>query len=168
LKDVSRPGGVFLYNENVDWGPVFAPSLCLFFQELLMHREIVRLETTAACQLVDVTESLRAIAGAFPEAALMAIYARGATAAVMIQENWDPDIQLDILDALSKVFPSGCWRHDRIDGNADAHIKAGVVGPSETIPLENGQMLLSTWQNVFFCDFDGPRADRELIVTLLP
>jgi secondary thiamine-phosphate synthase enzyme len=55
-----------------------------------------------------------------------------------------------------------------VDGNADAHIKAGIVGPSETIPLLDGELVLGTWQNVFFCDFDGPRSRRELIVTLLP
>lgn len=98
----------------------------------------------------------------------MALYARGATAAIMIQENWDPNITTDILRCLSQIAPPGQWLHDHVDGNADAHIKAGIVGPSETIPLEKGEMLLSTWQNVFFCDFDGPRSNRELVVTLLP
>ena len=132
-----------------------------------MHREIVTLKTTAAQQLVDVTRRLKAIAAAHPDASLMALYARGATAAVMVQENWDPNITTDILTALGKLVPPGQWLHDQMDGNADAHIKAGIVGPSETIPLQEGQMLLSTWQNVFFCDFDGPRSNRELVVTLL-
>ena len=132
-----------------------------------MHREIVTLSTSAAQQLVDVTSKLKKIAASHKEASLMAIYSKGATAAVMIQENWDPNICTDILTCLEKLVPSGGWLHDRVDGNADAHIKAGIVGPSETIPLENGEMLLSTWQNVFFCDFDGPRRERELVVTLL-
>jgi secondary thiamine-phosphate synthase enzyme len=85
----------------------------------------------------------------------------------MIQENWDPDICDDILECLSRVAPKGRWRHDAVDGNADAHIKAGIVGPSETVPLENGELLLGTWQNIFFCDFDGPRSKRELIVTVI-
>ena len=107
------------------------------------------------------------IAADHPDASLMAVYSRGATAAVMIQENWDPNITTDIINCLTGLVPRGGWLHDAVDGNADAHIKAGIVGPSETIPCENGKLLLSTWQNVFFCDFDGPRKNRELIVTLL-
>lgn len=133
-----------------------------------MVRKTIHLETTQAQQMLDVTRFLKSIAAAHPECALMAVYARGATAAVMIQENWDPNITTDILRCLSMMAPAGQWLHDQVDGNADAHIKAGIVGPSEVIPLENGQMLLSTWQNVFFCDFDGPRSNRELVVTLLP
>jgi secondary thiamine-phosphate synthase enzyme len=132
-----------------------------------MHREIVHLETREREELVDVTDRLRAIAADHPDAALMALYARGATSALMIQENWDPNIRADIVCCLRALVPEGRWLHDRVDGNADAHIKAGIVGPSETVPLEEGKLLLSTWQNVFFCCFDGPRK-RELVVTLLP
>jgi secondary thiamine-phosphate synthase enzyme len=103
-----------------------------------------------------------------PTAQLMALFSKGATSAVMIQENWDPNIQIDIINCLRDMAPQGKWIHDRVDGNADAHIKSGVVGPSETIPLQDGELVLGTWQNVFFCDFDGPRRRRELIVTLLP
>ncbi|MFO8073755.1 MAG: secondary thiamine-phosphate synthase enzyme YjbQ [Polyangia bacterium] len=133
-----------------------------------MHRETVTVSSSQRQELIDVTDQLREIARRHPDAALMALYARGATSAVMIQENWDPNIRTDILRCLSDLVPSGKWLHDKVDGNADAHIKSGVVGPSETIPLEGGEMLLSTWQNVFFCDFDGPRQSRELTVTLLP
>jgi secondary thiamine-phosphate synthase enzyme len=132
-----------------------------------MHREIVVLETRGHQELVDVTGELRSIAANHPDASLMAVYAKGATAAVMIQENWDPNITTDIINCLTRLVPRGGWLHDAVDGNADAHIKAGIVGPSETIPCENGKLLLSTWQNVFFCDFDGPRKNRELVVTLL-
>ena len=133
-----------------------------------MKRIIVELSSRSREQLVDCTEELRRIAKDNPDAALMALFSKGATSAVMVQENWDPNICDDILDCLTQIAPQGKWRHDRVDGNADAHIKAGIVGPSETIPLENGELVLGTWQNVFFCDFDGPRARRELIVTLLP
>ncbi len=132
-----------------------------------MHREIVVLATKGKQELVDVTGELRSIAADHPDASLMAVYAKGATAAVMIQENWDPNITTDIINCLTRLVPRGGWLHDAVDGNADAHIKAGIVGPSETIPCENGKLLLSTWQNIFFCDFDGPRKNRELVVTLL-
>jgi secondary thiamine-phosphate synthase enzyme len=131
------------------------------------HRESLIFDTHEREQLVDVTERLKRIAAAHPEACLMALFAKGATAAVMIQENWDPNIREDILDCLRRLVPNGQWRHDRVDGNADAHIKAGIVGPSATIPLDGGKLLLGTWQNVFFCELDGPREGRELIVTLV-
>ena len=131
------------------------------------HRESLFFDTREREELVDVTERLKKIAAAHPAASLMALFAKGATAAVMIQENWDPNIREDILDCLRSIAPSGKWRHDRVDGNADAHIKAGIVGPSATIPLEGGKVLLGTWQNVFFCELDGPRERRELIVTLV-
>ena len=134
---------------------------------MAIARETLVLESREREELIDVTERLQKIAAAHPDASLMALFAKGATAAVMIQENWDPNIREDILDCLRRLVPSGQWRHDRVDGNADAHIKAGIVGPSATIPLDRGKLLLGRWQNVFFCDFDGPRQGRELIVTLV-
>ncbi|MDJ0762041.1 MAG: secondary thiamine-phosphate synthase enzyme YjbQ [Myxococcota bacterium] len=133
-----------------------------------MHREIITVASTEREMLIDVTEKLRNVVRKHPSAALAALFAKGATSAVMIQENWDPNIRKDITTCLQNMVPRGVWIHDRVDGNADAHIKAGIVGPSETIPLKGGELVLGTWQNIFFCDFDGPRSGRELIVTLLP
>jgi len=118
--------------------------------------------------LVDITDRIRALVQQFGrDKELCALYAQGATAAVMIQENWDPHIGLDVIACLQRLVPRGVWLHDREDGNGDAHIKAGIVGPSETIPVSKGELLLSTWQNIFFCEFDGPRRERTVIVTLL-
>jgi secondary thiamine-phosphate synthase enzyme len=94
------------------------------------------------------------------------VYAQGATAAIMIQENWDESVQEDVVDLLRKLIPRGIWKHDVQDGNADAHLKAGIIGPSETIPIVDGRLGLSTWQNIFFCEFDGPRSDRNILVTV--
>lgn len=94
------------------------------------------------------------------------VYVQGATAAIMIQENWDQSVQTDVVNLLQKLIPAGVWLHDRQDGNGDAHLKAGIVGPSETIPIIDGKMGLSTWQNIFLCEFDGPRAKRTIIVTV--
>ncbi|MFO7756371.1 MAG: secondary thiamine-phosphate synthase enzyme YjbQ [Bacteroidales bacterium] len=99
---------------------------------------------------------------------LVSVFARGATAAIMIQENWDESVQTDVITLLAKLIPQGVWEHDRQDGNGDSHLKSGLVGPSETIPLADGKMMLSTWQNIFFCEFDGPREKREIIVTVIP
>ena len=99
---------------------------------------------------------------------LVNVYAQGATAAIMIQENWDDSVQTDVVHLLQKLIPKGVWLHDQQDGNGDSHLKAGLVGPSETIPIINGKMGLSTWQNIFFCEFDGPRQQRKILVTILP
>ncbi len=98
---------------------------------------------------------------------LVALYAQGATGAIMIQENWDDSVQTDMVNLLAKLIPRGVWLHDQQDGNGDSHLKAGLVGPSETIPLINGKLGLSQWQNIFFCEFDGPRSKRTIFCTVL-
>jgi len=131
-------------------------------------RTLITLSTDRREQLVDITDEVRsAVSRADAGHSLCTLYALGATAAIMIQENWDPNIQQDVLSCLRRMVPEGEWIHDRIDGNGDAHIKAGLVGPSEVIPVEKGKLLLSRWQNVFFCEFDGPRSTRQVVVTLL-
>ena len=99
---------------------------------------------------------------------LVNVYAQGATGAIMIQENWDESVQTDVVNLLRKVIPKGVWLHDAQDGNGDSHLKAGLVGPSECIPLIDGKLGLSRWQNIFFCEFDGPRRERRIVVTILP
>ncbi len=95
------------------------------------------------------------------------VYVQGATAGIMIQENWDDSVQNDVVALFNKLIPSGVWEHDAQDNNGDSHLKAGIVGPSETIPIINGKMGLSTWQNIFLCEFDGPRKKRDIVITIL-
>jgi secondary thiamine-phosphate synthase enzyme len=129
---------------------------------------IITFPTSKGQELVDITDRVREIVSKHGEGhQLCALYARGATAAIMIQENWDPNIPQDVLTCLSTLVPGGRWLHDRVDGNGDAHIKAGIIGPSEIIPIDGQNLLLSTWQNIFFCEFDGPRNTREVVVTLV-
>ncbi len=96
------------------------------------------------------------------------VYVQGATAGIMIQENWDDSVQTDAVHLLAQMIPRGVWLHDRQDGNGDSHLKAGLVGPSETIPLIDGRLGLSRWQNIFLCEFDGPRRERTVVVTVIP
>lgn len=120
-------------------------------------------------QVVDVTSEVREIlkASAVREGQLT-VYTPHATAAVTINENDDPNIGVDFLRALSQVVKEhDGWLHDRVDNNAAAHIKSAIVGPSETIPIIDGQLSLGTWQNVFFVEFDGPRRERRVIVSIV-
>jgi secondary thiamine-phosphate synthase enzyme len=131
-------------------------------------KRVITFETGEREELVDITDEVSAVVSEYGgDSVLCALYALGATAAIMIQENWDPNIKKDVIDCLRTIAPRGRWIHDRIDGNGDAHIKAGIIGPSEVIPVQNGKLLLSTWQNIFFCEFDGPRSSRKVVVTLL-
>ena len=119
--------------------------------------------------LYDITGQVREILKeSAAQAGLVHVYVRHATAAIMIQENWDESVQTDVVNLLKKLIPSGIWMHDRQDGNGDAHLKAGIVGPSQAIPVINGDLALGRWQNIFLCEFDGPRKDREIVITVLP
>jgi secondary thiamine-phosphate synthase enzyme len=134
----------------------------------VIMRDIIHLATHARETLIDITEQVRAVVGASGvRNGLVSVYAQGATAAVMIQENWDDSVQTDVVNLLRKLIPRGVWLHDAQDGNGDAHLKSGLVGPSETIPLIEGRLGLSRWQNIFFCEFDGPRPDRQVVVTVI-
>ncbi len=135
-----------------------------------MHIEhgIIEMDTAAREALYDITEQVRKIVERCGiKNGLVSVYAQGATAAIMIQENWDESVQNDVVTLLRKLIPRGGWEHDRQDGNADAHLKSGLVGPGETIPLIDGALGLSTWQNIFFCEFDGPRKGRRIVATVI-
>ncbi len=94
---------------------------------------------------------------------LCCVFVPHATAAVTINENADPNIGEDLHDALAKLIPEGVWRHDRIDGNAAAHIKAAILGPSETVPVKDRRLTLGTWQSLMLVEFDGPRQRRVIV-----
>lgn len=131
-------------------------------------RELIRLQTNTRETLVDITPKVReAVRRSGVRDGLVAVYAQGATAAIMIQENWDDSVQQDVVELLRKLIPRGVWRHDAQDGNGDSHLKSGLVGPSEMIPLIGGELGLSTWQNIFFCEFDGPRGERTVVCTII-
>lgn len=131
-------------------------------------QKIITLNTDKREKLYDITEEVRIFleeAGA--KIGFVNIYAQGATSAIMIQENWDESVQDDVINFFAKLIPKGVWKHDKQDGNGDAHLKAGIVGPGETVPIVNGKLGLSTWQNIFFCEFDGPRQKRKVVLTMI-
>lgn len=130
-------------------------------------QKVFQISTHNQNGLYDITQAVQKIViDSCIQTGMVNVYAQGATAAIMIQENWDESVQTDVINLLNKLIPSGVWEHDKQDGNGDAHLKAGIVGPSETIPIIKGKMGLSTWQNIFFCEFDGPRQQRKIVVTI--
>jgi secondary thiamine-phosphate synthase enzyme len=122
--------------------------------------------TTTKRGMTDLTPRVAEIvARAGLEEGLCSVYTPHATAAVVVNENDDPNVCVDVLDALDRLVPAGIWRHDRVDGNAASHIQATILGPGETIPVRAGKLLLGTWQAVMLVELDGPR-ERRVVVTL--
>jgi secondary thiamine-phosphate synthase enzyme len=126
------------------------------------------IRTTAKRQMIDLTARVADIvAGTRVDEGLCNVYVTHATAAIVVNENDDPNVCVDVLDLLDRLIPAGKWRHDKVDGNAASHIQATILGPSETIPVRGGKLLLGTWQAVMLVELDGPR-DRRIVVTTLP
>jgi len=126
----------------------------------------LKVHTSKRCEVIDLTPQIaEAVKVAHINEGLCNIYVPHATAAIIINENDDQQIGLDLLDALDKLIPQGVWRHDQVDSNGAAHLKAAILGPSETIPIQNGRLVLGTWQAVMLVELDGPR-DRKVIVTI--
>jgi len=94
------------------------------------------------------------------------VYTPHATCAILINENYDPNILLDITDSLREQVPEGKWRHDKVDDNAAAHIKSAIIGPSQVIPIKDGKLTLGRWQNIMLADWDGPR-QRTVFVEVI-
>lgn len=131
-------------------------------------QKIITLSTDKKNGLYDITSEVTSIIKLSKvKTGIASVYARGATTAIMIQENWDQSVQNDVVTLLRKLIPAGIWEHDCQDNNGDAHLKAGIVGASETIPIVEYSPGLSRWQNIFFCEFDGPRDKREIVVTII-
>src|SRR5882762_11900564 len=109
----------------------------------------LKVRTSKKYEVIDLTQQIaEAVRAAHINEGLCNVYVPHATAAIIINENDDQQIGLDLLDALDKLMLEGVWRHDQIDSNGAAHLKAEIVGPGETIPVQNGQLALGTWQAV--------------------
>ena len=125
--------------------------------------------TRSAQQCVDITDRVREIVGRSGVVrGLCHVMVLHATAAIAVNENDDPNIGVDLLRALDGAIPEhDGWLHDRIDNNAHAHIKAAIIGPSETVPIEQGELQLGRWQGLMLIELDGPRSQRRVSVRIL-
>jgi len=122
------------------------------------------ISTTSRQQIININKQVRDIVkDSKIKEGLCLIYVQHTSAAVIINENADPNIMLDIIDALNKVVPLGQWKHDKIDGNGDAHIKSAILGPSETVIIDKGELQLGKWQDIMLAEFDGPRKRTVLV-----
>jgi len=125
------------------------------------------IETNKREEIIDITKQVEDIVkknGKKGGACL--VYVPHATCSIIVNENYDEAVCGDILRYLKKQIPSGIWEHDKIDNNGDAHIKASIIGPSQIIPIENGELQLGRWQGIALAEFDGPR-ERKIIVKII-
>ncbi|MCF8087464.1 MAG: secondary thiamine-phosphate synthase enzyme YjbQ [Desulfotignum sp.] len=127
---------------------------------------IIGVKTDSRTQMIDITRQVRQVVkDSGIQNGLVHVCSLHTTGAVTINENADPAVPVDILKTLNKVIP---WDdgYTHLEGNSAAHIKVSLFGPSEMVALENGDLVLGTWQSIFFCEFDGPR-NRKVNVTIL-
>jgi len=117
-------------------------------------------KTQSQTELVDITAIIQdEVKKSGVGQGLCFVFIPHTTAAVTINESADPSVKSDILKVLNQVIPwKAGYRH--MEGNSPAHIKSTLVGASELIAVENGHLVLGTWQGVFFCEFDGPRTRK--------
>ncbi|AAM06563.1 TPA: YjbQ family protein [Methanosarcina acetivorans] len=127
----------------------------------------LKIETSKRIELIDITQEAQEevrISGI--QEGICIISARHTTAGIIINEN-ESGLKEDILNLLERLVPPGAgYKHDRIDNNADAHLKAVLLGTSETLPVVQGKLELGTWQSIFFAEMDGPR-QRTVNLTIL-
>ncbi len=131
---------------------------------------IIEVSSTQHKECIEITDQVRAlVVESGVERGLCHIMVLHATAAVVINENDDPNIGVDLITALDRAIPDhDGWLHDRIDNNAQAHIKAAILGPSETVQVRDGDLLLGTWQGILVVELDGPRSRRQVSVEIVP
>ena len=127
-------------------------------------QQTITLSTSKRLELIDITRQVASVVAASKVAeGLCTVFARHATAAVIINENADPGFRQDVLSLLGKLIPEGVWEHDKVDDNGAAHLGATLLGPSQVIPVRDRKLLLGTWQGIALVELDGPRR-REIIV----
>lgn len=122
--------------------------------------------TNARNTFIDITKKIReAVYSSGVVSGLCVVHVPHTTAAVTINENADPDVLSDMLKKYASLVPeSEGYRH--CEGNSDAHVKSSMLGASLTLIVESGELVLGTWQSVYFCEFDGPR-QRKVFVKCL-
>ncbi|MCX6344614.1 MAG: secondary thiamine-phosphate synthase enzyme YjbQ [Armatimonadetes bacterium] len=128
--------------------------------------EVISVKTNQRNQFVDITDRVQsAVTSAGFRDGIVCVFVPHTTAGVTINENADPDVVFDVLNALSKTYPEHAgYRH--IEGNSDSHVKSSLIAPSLTVIVQDGLLKLGTWQSIYFTEFDGPRT-RQLWVKMI-
>lgn len=122
--------------------------------------------TKSRNQMLDITDKVQSIvAKSGIKNGDVIVYCPHTTAAITINENADPDVVYDLLATLSELVPADKPSYRHSEGNSDAHCKSSIIGCSKQLIIENGRLLLGTWQGIYFCEFDGPRSRKVHVQT---
>lgn len=134
---------------------------------MLIITEVLEFKTNDKVELVNMTQDINAaIVESGLRRGLVSVYSGHSTSGVFINEN-EPGLVEDFMDMIQVIVPTnGNYQHNRIDNNADSHLRSFLIGCNESIPFDNASMNLGTWQSVFFMELDGPRT-RRVTVTLI-
>ena len=127
----------------------------------------ITVKTHSQTEMIDITNEIQSVLEREKFAnGICMFYVPHTTAGITINESADPSVRGDILMVLNQIVP---WKADyrHMEGNSPAHVKTSLMGSSELISVENGRMVLGTWQGIFYCEFDGPRT-RKLHIKLMP
>ncbi|MPN50120.1 hypothetical protein SDC9_197746 [bioreactor metagenome] len=116
--------------------------------------------TTRSCEIVDITALVNRLVPKDMECGICMIYCPHTTAGITVNENADPDVKHDLLAKLNALVPTHESYYRHAEGNSAAHLKASLLGFSQSVPVRHGQLALGTWQGIYFCEFDGPRSRR--------
>jgi len=131
----------------------------------MLHR--IDIKTRSKVELLEITQEIkRVVDSSRVQSGVCYLFVPHTTAGVMVNEHADPSVVEDIIEQLDNVVPQH-QRYRHLEGNSPAHIKAVLVGSSETLLIEGGELILGTWQGIFFCEFDGPR-NRGILVKVVP
>lgn len=123
----------------------------------------LQVSTRSRAELIDITAQVQdLVKGSEVSEGICLVYVPHTTAGVTINEGADPDVRRDMLEQLERLVPED-GRYHHLEGNADAHIKASLLGSSVLVPISGGRLLLGTWQAIFLAEFDGPRSRRVLV-----
>lgn len=127
--------------------------------------KVLYVETHARSEFIDITGLVdKIVESSGKKSGMCFVFTPHTTAGITINENADPDVKRDIIKTLDKTIP---WDngYNHSEGNSAAHIKASMMGFTVQVPIDNGRLLLGTWQSIYFCEFDGPRS-RKVIVEI--
>jgi secondary thiamine-phosphate synthase enzyme len=126
----------------------------------------IKVKTRARVEMLDITSLVQSeVHQKSVSDGICVVYVPHTTAGITINEGADPDVCTDIITQLNKLVPPNAgYRH--IEGNSDSHIKASLMGSSVSVIIDSGKLSLGTWQKIFFCEFDGPRA-RKVFVKII-
>jgi len=132
-----------------------------------MGFQTLTVRTRERGQIVDITAEVRRLVREGPMAdGLAVVFVPHTTAAVTINENADPDVKHDVLEKLREMVPQREGYYEHGEGNSDSHLKTMMVGNSALVIVEKHEVVLGTWQGIYFCEFDGPRT-RQVLVKLI-